>query len=149
MKISERLQSVTQIFLDTAPVIYFVEKNPRYVEVARVVFNLIDSGSLSAVTSPVTLAECLTLPYRLQQPEVAKAFIELLVNDESVRFVPLDDRAASKAAELRARYNLPLPDSFQIAVAILSGCDAVLTNDVAWKKVAGINAIVLDEMEAE
>lgn len=38
MKISERLQSVTQIFLDTAPVIYFVEKNPRYVEVARVVF---------------------------------------------------------------------------------------------------------------
>jgi len=149
MKISERLQSVTQIFLDTAPVIHFVEKNPRYVEVARVVFNLIDSGSLSAVTSPVTLAECLTLPYRLQQPEVAKAFIELLVNDESVRFVPLDDRAASKAAELRARYNLPLPDSFQIAVAILSGCDAVLTNDVAWKKVAGINAIVLDEMEAE
>jgi len=149
MKISERLQSVTQIFLDTAPVIYFVEKNPRYVEVARVVFNLIDSDSLSAVTSPVTLAECLTLPYRLQQPEVAKAFIELLVNDDSVRFVPLDDQAASKAAELRARYNLPLPDSFQIAVAILSGCDAVLTNDAAWKKVAEINAIVLEEVDAE
>ena len=51
MKISEHLQTVTQIFLDTAPVIYFVEKNPRYVEVARVVFDLIDSGSLSAVTS--------------------------------------------------------------------------------------------------
>ena len=97
----------------------------------------------------MTLAERLTFPYRLQQPEVAKAFIELLVNDDSVRFVPLDDQAASKAAELHARYNLPLPDSFQIAVAILSGCGAVLTNDAVWKKVTEINAIVLDEMDAE
>ncbi len=48
MKISEHLQSVTQIFLDTAPVIYFVEKNPRYVEVARVVFNLIDCAFCAA-----------------------------------------------------------------------------------------------------
>ncbi len=29
MKLSDRLQTVTRIFLDTAPVIYFMENNPR------------------------------------------------------------------------------------------------------------------------
>lgn len=75
MKISERLRSVTRLFLDTAPVIYLVENNPRYVETTRIVFDSIDNGVLVAITSPVTLAECLTLPYRRQQPEVAQAFI--------------------------------------------------------------------------
>jgi len=149
MKLSERLQSVTRLFLDTAPVIYFVEQNPRYVEQTRVVFNLVDDGTLLAVTSPVTLAECLTLPYRLQRPDAAHAFVELLAADENVRFVPIDEQVADKAAELRARYGLALPDSFQIAVAILSDCDAFLTNDLALKRVTEINAIVLDEMDAE
>ncbi len=39
--------------------------------------------------------------------------------------------------------------TIQIAVAILSGCDAFLTNDLALKRVTEINAIVLDEMEEE
>ncbi len=30
MKISERLQGVARLFLDTAPIVYYVEKNPRY-----------------------------------------------------------------------------------------------------------------------
>ena len=149
MKIWERLQNISKIFLDTAPVIYFVEKNPRYGEIAGVVFSLIDNGSLSAITSPVTLAECLTLPYRLRQTDLINAFVELLVNDDNVRFVPLDDQIAGKAAELRAHYNLPLPDSFQIATAILSDCETVLTNDAAWKKITEIKAVVLDEMDSE
>ncbi len=149
MKMSERLRTVTRIFLDTAPVIYFVEKNPRYVDVARVVFDLIDSGALKAVTSPVTLAECLILPYRTRQAEVAEAFTELLVNDEQVNFMLIDDQTANKAAELRVRYNLTLPDSFQLAVASLAGCDAFFTNDIALKRVSEINVIALDDVEAE
>ncbi len=149
MKISERLQSVTRIFLDTAPVIYFVENNPRYLDTTRVVFDSIDNGVLAAVTSPVTLAECLILPHRLQQPEVAQAFLELLVSAEGIRFVAIDDQIASTAAELRARYGLALPDSFQIAVAIHSGCDAFLTNDLALKRVTEISPIVLNEIDAE
>lgn len=63
--------------------------------------------------------------------------------------MPIDDQIANQAAELRARYGLALPDSFQIAIAILSGCDAFLTNDLALKRVTEISAIVLDEMDTE
>jgi predicted nucleic acid-binding protein len=40
-----------------------------------------------------------------------------------------------------------LTDAFQVAVAIASGCDAFLTNDIALKRVTELGVIVLDEME--
>ncbi len=46
MKPADRLQSVTRLFLDTAPVIYFVENNPSYFERVRPVFERIDDGTL-------------------------------------------------------------------------------------------------------
>ena len=50
MNIEESLQGVTRIFLDTAPVIYFVERNLQYLAIVREVFNQIRDGSLIAVT---------------------------------------------------------------------------------------------------
>ena len=55
MTITEHLQGVRRLFLDTAPVIYFVEKNLAYIEHVKPVFALIDAGELQAVTSPITL----------------------------------------------------------------------------------------------
>ena len=48
MKISDRLQAVTRLFLDSAPVIYAVEKHPRYVDLVRVALKRLDAGALSA-----------------------------------------------------------------------------------------------------
>ena len=149
MKMAERLQAVKRIFLDTAPTIYFVEKNPRYLPLARAVFEQIDAGMLSAVTSPVTLAECLVYPFRMGQREVAQAFEDLIVNGDNTIFTPIDHAMARSAAELRARYNLGLPDAYQVAVALATGCDAVLTNDVMLKRVSEIAMIVLDEVEPD
>ena len=46
MTITEHLQGAQRLFLDTAPVIYFVEKNLAYIERFKPVFALIDSGEL-------------------------------------------------------------------------------------------------------
>jgi predicted nucleic acid-binding protein len=148
MKISARLKSVVRIFLDTAPVIYFVEKNPDYMDKMLIVFDRLDAGTLSGATSPVTLSECLVLPIRLGKPEVAQAFNQFLGGNSSLFFVNIDDKIASRAADFRARYNLTLPDAFQVAAAITSGCDAFLTNDDTLKRVTELNTIVLDDMEA-
>ncbi len=59
MNIEEALQDVHRLFLDTAPVIYYVERHPAYFNRVSPIFDRIDSGLLTAVTSPVTLAECL------------------------------------------------------------------------------------------
>lgn len=65
MKNDSALQNITHLFLDTAPVIYYLEKNPQYFDTVEFVFDQIDNGSITAVTSPVTLAECLVVPYRV------------------------------------------------------------------------------------
>lgn len=147
MKLAEQLDSIRQVFLDTAPVIYFIEKNPDFSEKVRSVFSRLDEGKLIAVVSPITLAECLVLPYKIPDPDIAQIFSDLLVNSESVLFYPIDEVAANKAADLRARYNITLTDAFQLAVAIQAECDAFLTNDIDLKRVTEIPIIVLSEAE--
>ena len=148
MKITERLRGVTRLFLDTAPLIYFVEKNPSFLNIVRPVFNRIDAGDLTAVTSVVTLAECLIYPYRSGQMDVVKAFTDLIVSGPNTVFIPLDQGIAQQSAELRARYNLALPDALQIAAALSTSCDAFLTNDIRLKRVTELDMIVLDEVES-
>jgi predicted nucleic acid-binding protein len=149
MKISARLESIQRVFLDTAPVIYFVERNPHYLEKVENVFNRLDEGTLLAATSPVTLSECLVLPFRQGKPEIVQSFVDILSNNSNVVFVVIEDQVAGRAAELRARYNLTLADAFQMAAALFADCDAFLTNDDTLKRVTELNVIVLDEVEAD
>ena len=107
MSLLESLNAAHMIFLDTAPVIYFVEKNPTFVLKVQPIFDKLDDGGLTAIVSPVTLAECLVLPYKLGKLDVAQAFIDLLVNGQNVLFFPIDEAIANKGANLRARYDLP------------------------------------------
>jgi predicted nucleic acid-binding protein len=109
------------------------------------IFDRLDGGTLTAVVSPITLAECLVLLYKLEKPDVAQVFTELLLNSQNVLFCPADETTADKAANLRARYGLTLTDAFQIATAIQTGCDAFLTNDVDLKRVTELPILIVSE----
>ncbi len=147
MKLAEQLDSFRQVFLDTAPVIYFVEKNPDFSEKVQPIFSRLDDGTLIAVVSPITLAECLVLPYKIPNLEIAQLFTDLLVNNETVLFHPIDEVIAGQAADFRARYNISLTDAFQLAIAVESNCDAFLTNDLDLKRIKEIPVLVLSEFE--
>lgn len=145
LKLVERLEAISWVFLDTAPLIYYVEEHERYLPLVANVFERLDNGTLFAVTSPVTLAECLVVPFRANQSALRQAFIDLLTGGRSTRFTPIDQEAGQRAAELRAKYNLTLTDAFQIAVALTTHCDAFLTNDITLKRVVDLPILVLDE----
>ncbi|HXG11503.1 MAG TPA: PIN domain-containing protein [Gemmataceae bacterium] len=144
---ADALRGVTRLFLDTAPIVYFVERHPQYTPVVDEIFNRIDVGTLPAVTSPVTLSECLVVPFRLGQAKVQQDFIDLVVTGQGITFVSVDDGIARRAAELRARYNLLLTDAFQVATALVVGCDALLTNDLALQRVREIPILIVDQLE--
>ena len=146
-KLKDVLENVRRIFLDTAPVIYFVEKNERFLNSVKTVFGLIDDGRLLAITSPITLAECLVQPYRRELTQLQKDFFDLIVNGENTIFTPIDQTATRKAAQLRASYNLSLTDALQLAVAIDANCDAFLTNDIELKRVVELNFITIGGMD--
>ena len=78
MTISEAFEGVSRLFLDTAPIIYFVERNPAYLDIVDATFRYVDQGMLEAVASPVTLAECLVYPIRQQDIASQQDFIDLI-----------------------------------------------------------------------
>ncbi|MBO3457811.1 type II toxin-antitoxin system VapC family toxin [Aetokthonos hydrillicola Thurmond2011] len=133
--------------MDTSPVIYYVEAVPAFAEVVREIFTLIGQGHIVGVVSPVTLAECVTLPMRLRQIEVQQRFMDLLTGTEGILFVNIDAAIGQQAADLRISYGLKLPGALQLATAIAAGCEAFLTNDVALKRVTKLRVLVLGELE--
>ncbi|MEI6442999.1 MAG: type II toxin-antitoxin system VapC family toxin [Nostocales cyanobacterium ELA583] len=146
MKLSDALQGVNKVFLDTSPVVYYVEAVPAFAEVAKGIFTLIGEGQMQGVVSPVTLAECVTLPIRLGQVELRQRFTDLLTATEGILLVNIDAVIAQEAAELRIQYGLKLPDALQVATAIAAGCEAFLTNDVALKRVKELRVLTMVEL---
>ena len=60
--------------LDTAPLIYFIEENPTYLEATKLFFEAMDRGDLTIVTSTVTLLEVLVHPLRSNNSALVKGF---------------------------------------------------------------------------
>ena len=148
MTVADALRNVARLFLDTAPVIYYVERNQVYAARVDEVFDRIDAGTVLAVTSPITLAECLVLPIRQGLTQAQQDFTDLIASGNNVTFAVPDAAVARRAADLRARYNLGLADAFQVATALAAGCDALLTNDLTLKQVQELPVLVLDDLTA-
>ena len=134
MNIEDRLRGVKRLFLDTAPLIYYVEENRRYLALVDVIFERIFEEQLIGITSPISLAECLARPYRLGQTQLQQDYFNLITATNLV-FTLIDQNMARQAAEFRSRYNLELPDAFQIAVALSTNCQAFLTNDAKLRRI--------------
>jgi hypothetical protein len=64
MKVEEALRGVKRLFLDPAPVVYFVEQNPEFITRVEPIFARLDLDIIGVV-SAVTLAECLVFPSSL------------------------------------------------------------------------------------
>lgn len=68
--------------LDTAPLIYFIEENPAYIETVKLFFGAMDKGEFSVVTSTVTLLEVLVHPLRSNDRELATEYRDILLNSK-------------------------------------------------------------------
>jgi predicted nucleic acid-binding protein len=139
---------VEAIFLDTAPVIYYVEAHATFGEIVEPLFEMLDASDLRAVTSPVTLAEAMVLPLRANDSELWLLFQELLISGPSMRMQQIDGTVGLRAARIRAEHNVTLTDAFQLAAAIEAGCDAFLTNDSDLRRVTEIRVLILSDFES-
>jgi len=133
------------IALDTGPFIYFVEEHPRHFPLCEAIFEGIESGSVKASTSTLTLLETLVLPYRLKNDELVLKFYSLLTTYPNLTWVPMTLNIADLAARLRAAHQLKTPDAIQAASAITSGATGFVCNDRAFRKIPELDCLVLDD----
>lgn len=141
-----RLPPTGSIALDSAIFIYFIERHPEWLSIVRPIFHLAADGERDLVTSELSLAEVLVVPYRIGDFALAERYEALLTRSRRVSVVPIDRPLLRAAAQLRARYGLKTPDALQIAAALASGSTSFVTNDRRLPKIPGLRILQLRDL---
>jgi predicted nucleic acid-binding protein len=147
VKLSAALRGVSRIHMDSAPLIYFVERNPIYIERMKSIMRRVRPNELHLSFSVITVPEVLNKPIARGDAKLQTLYRALLTQTRNVELHPLTLAIAEKAASLRASHNLRTPDAIQIATAIETACDVFLTNDKGLKRIEDIRVLILDELE--
>jgi len=145
MGLIQKLRS-KNVFLDTAPLIYYIEENHTYSPILNKLFLANSKGDFLFQTSVITLLEVLVLPLRENEHQLVEEYQNILCNSTSITIIDLTTDIAIKAAALRAKYGLKTPDSIQVATALNVSAEYFLTNDIRLKVVNEIEILVLDEL---
>ena len=134
-----------KVGLDTMIFIYAFEEHPAYLSLLKDFFHALEKGEIEAVTSTISITECLVQPYRKKDFALAAQYMVLFRNFPHLSVVSVTDDIAERAAFLRAHYHLKTPDAIQAATALISGCRALLTNDETLASIEGIDILLLDQ----
>lgn len=136
-----------RIFLDTTPIIYFLDADINYAEKVEQILEKFLKKKCSMTTSAITCTEYLTYPYRTGNTEKIDVFFEFLT-DCNVQIHPIDINIAKKAAQIRAKYkDFKTMDCLQLATACLQQCDLFLTNDKQLRQFDELKCTVLDDFK--
>lgn len=136
--------------VDSMAIIYFIEEEPAYLPILEPIFDRIDAGALSALTSFITLIEVLTKPLEMGRLDLAQQYRDRLLGSTGFTLFPVEEVISERAAHLRARYGngLRVPDAIQIATAIECGAQAFLTNDEKLRRIREIDVVTLQNLAA-
>lgn len=133
-----------KIFLDTAPLIHFIEESSDYVQKLNELF--LPQNNCQFVTSVITLSEVLVMPLREKKPRLAEQYEDILIQAENFDIYEINIQIAKESAILRAKYTIKTPDAIQLATAKYCSVDYFLTNDLRLKSVKDLNIITLNEL---
>lgn len=134
--------------LDTAPLIFFIERRQPYVDLLRPFFQSVDRGDILVVTSTVTLLEVLVHPIRHGDESLAYEYNDILLSAPHIFTVSVTPATAQIAAELRANHSLKTPDAIHLATAINHHAEAFITNDRDFSEFDKLKIIKLRDLTA-
>ncbi len=135
--------------LDTSPFIYYIERNPLYVDMLRTFFQAVNRGECTVVTSIVSLLEVLVIPIRHGNTNLAQQYRDILLDTNGLTTVLFDQSIAEEAARLRAFHNIRTPDSIQMATAMKTQASFFLTNDIRLPSLPNLKILMLDDLLKE
>ena len=146
MTLSEELIRVNSIFVDTAPIIYYIEAHPQFGPLTKEVVSAFQSGGLNAYCSVITLAEVLPKPVEKGDEKLVRKFAEFLKHGRNLTMIEISEGTAEAAGRLRGRYSfLKTVDAIQLATALDLGAEAFLTNDGRLGKFKELKVLVLKD----
>jgi predicted nucleic acid-binding protein len=136
------------VYVDAQIAIYTVDVHPLYASACRPLWDAVKAGSVTAVSSELTLMETLVGP--LRNGDATRAILrEALWQQANTRLLPITRDVLREAARLRAlRIALKTPDALHAATALVHGCALFVTNDIGFRSITGLPLVVLDDVLA-
>lgn len=134
-----------RVCVDTSPIIHFIEKHPKYLDLLHSFFVEVDAGNIEVITSTVTLLEVLVLPIKTNNLALVEKYRDILLFSEGFTTLEIFHEISELSAKLRAKYTIKTPDAIQIATGILYGANQFLTNDPYLRKISDMKVLVLDD----
>jgi predicted nucleic acid-binding protein len=92
-----------------------------------------ETDPLRGYISVVSVTELLIRPIRTSRERFTYMH-ELLTEYPNLTVLPVDTIVAVEVSTLRASMRLSLPDAVVVASGLLSGCEAIVSNDGQWKQ---------------
>jgi predicted nucleic acid-binding protein len=135
-----------RIYLDTNAWIYALEGYSDFRPELTLLFEQIQIGTLTGITSELTLAELLVKPFRDRDQAQQGRYKKAISNRKNFYILPVLRDLLIDAAAVRASTQLKLPDAIHAATALRANCTTFLTNDRQLKKLTDIPVILLSEV---
>ncbi|MDO8264474.1 MAG: PIN domain-containing protein [Gallionella sp.] len=142
--LSEELHGL-KVYLDVNIFIYALEGVEPWAVILREIFTGLEAGEWQAVTSNLSVAECLVRPFSLGRDDLVQLYREALSPRPHLTIAPLNDEILVSAARLRAQLKFKLPDALHVATALDQGCTVMLTNDAGFRKTPGVQCLLLSD----
>lgn len=141
----EAVRSASVIYLDSPPLIYYIQEHRTFSKVVRPIIEAIARGEKEGVSSYLTLLELLIMPLMKGREDLAAQYRHLLLKSAHMRLLPLEEGVAEEAARIRAGYRFRTPDAIQLASAKLAKADLFVTNDKRLRSFSEIHLLILSD----
>ena len=137
-----------RIYLDTNTWIYALEGYSEFRSELTLLFEQMQAGTLTGITSELTLAELLVKPCQDRDLAQQVRYKKAIANRKNFFVMPVLRDLLIDAADVRAKTQLKLPDAIHAATALRTKCTTLLTNDRQIKKLTDISVVLLSEVIA-
>jgi predicted nucleic acid-binding protein len=137
-----------RFYIDTNVVIAIIEAPGALTPGQMAFLEDVDRGRIKAVTSELTLAECLVKPMADRNANAVEAYLTFLDNRPELPVLPVSRAILIEAARLRGETGIKMPDAIHVATALEAGCGVFVTNDRRIKVAAKIRIQWWNELSA-
>ena len=133
------------VYLDANVFIYALGGLAPWSDVAQALLTAIEKEAIAAVTSELTLAECLVRPLQLGAADAISAFEQSIRTRPRLTVVPITRAILVEAARVRAVSAARLPDAIHIATSRAEHCEAFVTNDRQLATLPELKVVLLSQ----
>jgi predicted nucleic acid-binding protein len=117
---------------DTGFFVAYANNHPQ----AREIWRELVEGQHILIVSTLTLNEILVYFFKRGQTEAGQEWVNLMVETDSIRLIPVTTQIATRSAQYRYSLGLPTVDSVILTTFLEERCDKALSTDSDFRIVA-------------